>query len=425
MRSTKRVAIRNRYITLHSMKQGSVRYCLLEGEVAESAARVRVEQGNVEKVEAALRALLTRRARWRSPKEVKPRATAGREFDALVRHPDVTGVTVCGRRLTFTTVPVTLEDEGETYAIGRFRVTIRTDALANPVRMVNLTRKVSGCFDHPFVDSGVPDDNLLADVCATELWDSGRYGVIAFGCLNFLKFYSEVYAWKCVDYWPCARRQTRRTKVPRVARHSPRLRAYRARYLTLRGMGPDGGRYYRLLQQIAAQRAELECLRTRLRTAERRHAEAQAIFERSKERAIAGLHAQKGIEFDRLCEHPDIARIRVWGEKIFIWTRPVVLPFHGRWYQIGQFRITIPADGTIGIRMVNLWRTSDDLQHPQGIYQYERVCFGDLTATVARLLWVEQNYAAVINLCLYFLHNWGDGIGRNSERWPIVPRPTR
>lgn len=117
-----------------------------------------------------------------------------------------------------------------------------------------------------------------------------------------------------------------------------------------------------------------------------------------------------GKEFDALFEHPDIQNVKVFGNKIEVYTKPISLEithqgFSKRTCTFGSFRIVIYCDGFRGgVRMFNVTRTVNGNHHPH-INSEGEPCLGNIKEVIPHLI-AERQYAALISVCIQFLKTY-------------------
>jgi len=96
------------------------------------------------------------------------------------------------------------------------------------------------------------------------------------------------------------------------------------------------------------------------------------------------------------------------GNIIRVFTDMIVIPYHGKNYKIGKFRIDIYIDGSNGaVKAYNLTDGKEHVFHPH-VKKDGYCCLGNITEGVTKLL-AEYQYAVLIQLMINYLHTYNPG----------------
>lgn len=111
------------------------------------------------------------------------------DFEQMLKHPDLEKVEVFATKIYFHTGNITIEYEGQTYNIGKFRIEARTEG-DPPVRIFNKTRRVGG-YHHPHVDED--GDPCLGNIeyVVPELLAQSQFPALFSVCVQYLKSFTD------------------------------------------------------------------------------------------------------------------------------------------------------------------------------------------------------------------------------------------
>jgi hypothetical protein len=146
----------------------------------------------------------------------------------------------------------------------------------------------------------------------------------------------------------------------------------------------------------------------------------QEFIRRTREREIIetklhplqATHGEKETwaikEYDALCKTPHVQDIELEGNIIRVYTDMIIIPYRGKNYKIGKFRIDIFIDGSNGaVKAYNLTDGKDRVFHPH-IKKDGYCCLGNISEGVTKLL-AEYQYAVLIQLMINYLQTYNPG----------------
>jgi len=133
-----------------------------------------------------------------------------------------------------------------------------------------------------------------------------------------------------------------------------------------------------------------------------------------------GLAEIKGMEFDKLMEHPDIEDFSMDENHINVLTGPIYIEYHRKVYDIGKFKITLAINPrNFVVQMRNLTRSLYGTAHPH-IYDNGSPCLGNIQECLPQMV-AEYKFAAAISVCIQFLKSVHEDAGHYSKitDWPL------
>lgn len=120
----------------------------------------------------------------------------GREYDHILKHPNVVGLEVNGKKITVRTGPIEIRYRMRRYIVGEFEIEIdiTPEVINNDstfgVRMRNLTNRKGSC-DHPHVERGIPClGNVKGDL--KRLLLHRQFEAVTALCIRYLQTYTHV-----------------------------------------------------------------------------------------------------------------------------------------------------------------------------------------------------------------------------------------
>lgn len=138
-----------------------------------------------------------------------------------------------------------------------------------------------------------------------------------------------------------------------------------------------------------------------------------------------GLAEIKGLEFDKLMQHPDIEDILIDSDFIHVMTGPIYIEYQDKEYDIGKFKITLSVNPrNFIVEMKNLTRSVPGRErrgtaHPH-IWSDGRPCLGNIQECLPHMVG-EYQFAAAISVCIQFLKSVNEDAGHFSDirDWPL------
>lgn len=190
----------------------------------------------------------------------------------------------------------------------------------------------------------------------------------------------------------------------------------RKRYIEI-SSGPKPERAKKLVIEIHEQEHMVRQLQSdlvmRLRNLDAKRQEYQIISVGGQE-----LFEGKGIEFDKLVQHPDIESVSINGNILEVLTGPIYIAHGPKVYDIGKFKISLPVNPNAYIvKMVNLTRKRRGTDHPH--VNNGNPCLGNIQECLPDII-ASRQFAAAINVCIQYLKSSHEG-GHLSklDSWPL------
>jgi hypothetical protein len=106
-------------------------------------------------------------------------------------------------------------------------------------------------------------------------------------------------------------------------------------------------------------------------------------------------------EFDSICRSSKVVGIRLDGDKLVVDTSMIIVPYRGRRYAIGRFRIIVSQNGHLQFHNLENLHATGARMHPH-IHMDGNACFGSLSDGMYKLA-AKRNYSALITIALQFL----------------------
>ena len=136
----------------------------------------------------------------------------------------------------------------------------------------------------------------------------------------------------------------------------------------------------------------------------------------------------KGLEFDRIIEHPSIENIEFTDTTIQVFTKNIYIKHKSLVYDIGKFCIKLNVDYYSGdyrtydaVIFLNLTRHIQRYQHPH-IDSDGRPCLGNIQECLPSMIGAKQ-FTAAINVAIQYLKSYSENdSGRpyiSLTEWPL------
>jgi len=127
-------------------------------------------------------------------------------------------------------------------------------------------------------------------------------------------------------------------------------------------------------------------------------------------------------EFDQLTKVPGVTKVSVDKDNINVFTETIFITFENVEYEIGKFRIQIStSESHPAVNCFNLDRRIRKHHHPHVHNDEGRVCFGNISASIAKLLGAYE-YAVLAQVIIRFLHTFNpeyiDQPDLRVDNWP-------
>jgi len=132
------------------------------------------------------------------------------EFDKLLTHPDIENIAVDGSNILVYTVPIEIEHRHKVYDIGKFCITLSSNANNNWIVLFkNLTRTEGDGRPHPHVNSdGRPCLGNINE-CLPSIIGAHQYAAAISVAIQYIRSYTnndEGKPYVDIEYWPVKKR---------------------------------------------------------------------------------------------------------------------------------------------------------------------------------------------------------------------------